>query len=195
MDGASLRRGSDGIKSLVAWRWALGANRSDRWPYHGRVLLIDCYNLLHTPAPARFSGLDEGGLCRALGGTRWTSGAVIVVADGRPKPLRDAVSPVPEVTLRYTGAGCSADDWIIDAVERHRAPRSITVVTNDRTIQLNVRSHGARVCSCQAFWQQLQQAPPARGGSGSPRPGGKTETGLLSAEQRDRWLRELGLDA
>ncbi|NBC10130.1 MAG: hypothetical protein GVY24_00145, partial [Planctomycetes bacterium] len=81
------------------------------------MLIIDCYNVLHTPMPPMLAGLDEAGLCRALARTRWVdrTGGIVVVADGKPKPLPDdrsgAVleqSPVAGVELWWSGPGRSA---------------------------------------------------------------------------------------
>lgn len=51
-------------------------------------LIVDCYNVLHVTMPPLLAGLDEGRLCAVLDRTPWADSAVTVVADGRPKPLR-----------------------------------------------------------------------------------------------------------
>jgi len=69
------------------------------------------------------------------------------------------------LTVRYSG-GRSADDAIIEAVERSKARRDCHVVTDDRALAERARARGARALSTADFWGRVAGA--AERGSGSP---------------------------
>ena len=103
-------------------------------------LLIDCYNVLHAQKPVSLAGLEEASLCALLAASPWARSGVTVVCDGRPKPHSPtpgelASSPGGGVELIFSGPGRSADDVIIGLIEKDSAPRRLTVVSSDRTIQ------------------------------------------------------------
>jgi len=167
------------------------------------VLIIDCYNVLHTPMPPMLAGLDEAGLCRALARTSWVrrTGGVVVVADGKPKPLpgdqTGAVleqSPVAEVELRWSGPGRSADSVIIEMVHAHSAPRRVTVVSTDREVRAKARRRRCRVWTSEQFIHKLVEQLRQGGGEGSAdqRPTVPPE-GLSDAEVK-AWLEAFGLE-
>jgi len=167
------------------------------------VLIIDCYNVLHTPMPPMFAGLDEAGLCRALARTSWVkrTGGVVVVADGKPKPLpgdqTGAVlerSPVDGVALRWSGPGRSADSVIIELVHAHTAPRRVTVVSTDREVRAKARRRRCRVWTSDQFITRLVEQLRQGGGGqpAEPRPSVPPQ-GLSDAEVR-AWLEAFGLD-
>lgn len=155
------------------------------------MLLIDAYNVLHVPMPPPLAGLDEGGLCTAIARSAFGGQAATVVCDGRPKPLGVTTSPVAGVDLLYSGVSRTADDLIVDLVNRHTAPRRVTVVTNDRAIRTAVRRRRAKLMHSEDFVTKLaatlgQSAPPPSRG----KPG---DTELDDADVQ-RWLREFGFD-
>ena len=107
------------------------------------LLIVDCYNVLHTGMPPSLAGLDELALCRLLGRGPWRQ--AVVVCDGTLKPSVPSSSPVPRVKLTYAGKGRSADSLIIEMVNRSSAPRRLLVVSSDRAIQKAVRRRRAHV--------------------------------------------------
>ncbi|MEO1236393.1 MAG: NYN domain-containing protein [Planctomycetota bacterium] len=156
------------------------------------TLVVDCYNVLHATMPPMLAGLDEGGLCRALGRTDWARrGPVTVVADGRPKPLRAEVSPVAEVELVFAGSHRSADDLIVELINRDSAPRRLTVVSSDRAIRAAARRRRARDLSSEDFIDRLvHQLRRHRAG---PPPSARPDFGPLPPELVERWRKHFGI--
>lgn len=160
-------------------------------------LIVDCYNVLHATMPPMLAGLDEGGLCRALARTTWARGAyggggggITVVADGRPKPLRAAESPVPEVDLVFAGSHRSADDLIIQLINQHSAPRRLTVVSSDRQIRAAARRRKARDLPSDDFIDKLVHQL-ARNPHGPPPPR-RPNIAPLPPELVQRWKKHFG---
>lgn len=155
------------------------------------ALLVDCYNVLHTAMPASLAGLDEAGLCIAL--DRWARGGrVVVVCDGSVKPHGPEASPAEGVELVYSGPGRSADDVIIAMIDADTAPRRLTVVSNDRTIQKAARRRRCRVMTCERLIGVL--AAGSRGTSSAAKHGMNTPMGPLNEEEVERWLEHFGID-
>lgn len=150
-------------------------------------LLIDCYNVLHTTMPSSLAGLDEAGLCRALDRSGFAGDRIAVVCDGRVKPQGPEVSPVAGIELIYSGTGRTADQVIIDLIDRDTAPRRLIVVSSDREIQKAARRRRAKVLSSSQFIGVL-----ARPGSEADRSARPTVS--LGADQVEAWLEEFGLD-
>jgi predicted RNA-binding protein with PIN domain len=155
-------------------------------------LLIDCYNVLHAEKPASLAGLGEASLCGLLMRSQWARGGVTVVCDGRPKPHSPSPDAVGAVTLIFSGAGRSADDVIIELIEKNTSPRRLTVVSSDRVIRKAARRRRARDVSSEEFLKQLARAAQS-GGGGTASPG-KPAVGPLPDEQVDRWLDWFGID-
>ena len=160
-------------------------------------MILDCYNVLHTTMPPMLAGLSEGGLCRALGRTTWAaqgggSGGITVVADGRPKPLGVAESPVDAVDLVYAGSHRSADDLIIDLIKAHSAPRRLTVVSSDRAIRAAARRRRARDWSSDEFIDKLCRQLRKR--AAGPPPPSRPNIAPLPPELVQRWRDAFGID-
>ncbi|MEM9881295.1 MAG: NYN domain-containing protein [Planctomycetota bacterium] len=157
-------------------------------------MIIDCYNVLHTALPPGLAGLDEAGLCRALGRTAWAAAGVTVVADGRPKPGGAVASPASGVELIYSGGsggGRSADDVIAGLIARHSAPRRLTVVSSDRAVRAAARRRRARDWPSEAFVTRLVEQlrrTSTRGPSHTDRP----TVAPLPPELVTRWKRQFG---
>lgn len=58
--------------------------------------------------------------------------------------------------IAYTLKGQSADDYIIESVEISKKPHQITVISNDKKLQANARSLGARTMKSSEFIQWLK---------------------------------------
>ncbi|MEO0514048.1 MAG: NYN domain-containing protein [Planctomycetota bacterium] len=156
-------------------------------------LIIDCYNVLHTTMPPMLAGLSEAGLCHALARTTWATaagGPITVVADGRPKPLGVAESPVAAVDLVYAGSHRSADDLIIDLINAHSAPRRLTVVSSDRVIRAAARRRRARDMASDDFVDKLCHQL-RRHGQGPP-PTNRPAVSPLPPELVQRWRDAFG---
>ena len=166
-------------------------------------LLVDCYNVLRADLPPSMAGMDEAGLCRALAKSRWygagrgrDAGGIVVVADGRVKPMGAATSPVEGVQLIYSGVlggeGCSADDVIIERVRVDSAPKRLTVVSSDREIRAAARARGAKDLPSDLFIERLTRDH-ATGVTGPRRPG-RPRVEPLDAESVDAWLDVFGVE-
>jgi hypothetical protein len=87
--------------------------------------------------------------------------SVVLFFDGEPDAgKREAW--MGALTVRYAG-NRSADDAIIEAVERSKARRDCHLVTDDRALAERARQRGARSLSVSDFWGRLADEPPARG--------------------------------
>ena len=155
------------------------------------TLLIDCYNLLHVSMPPSLAGLDEAWLCRLLASRRSRFGRMVVVCDGVPKPGGPARSPVPEVDLVFSGPNRSADDVIIELIEKHSAPRRLTVVSNDRRLQKAARRRRAHVSPCEQMVHELLNDA---GDSSDRTDTGKPSDQKLTDQQVRDWMALFGID-
>ena len=156
-------------------------------------LLVDCYNVLYADMPTRLAGLDEAGLCRVLASSVWGGQGVVVVCDGHVKPNGPEASPVVGVDLIYSGPGRSADDVIIEMIDRDSAPRRITVVSNDRAIQKAAKRRRCRVMSSETLIAVLSAGGPRR-----HQTTGTTNkeylSGPLTEDEVEHWLEQFGVD-
>lgn len=120
------------------------------------MLVIDAYNFLLSSLPRELAGMEVLELCRLLDRSPWRRGPMLVVCDGNPKPNALA-SPVASVELIYSGKPGSADDVIVKQVNASHTPRSITVVTNDRTVAAACKRRKCRCVGCKEFGHELLQ--------------------------------------
>lgn len=151
------------------------------------ALLIDGYNLLHATMPPSLAGLDELGLCRVLARSTFASERTTIVCDGKPKPHAPA-GAFHGVRLVYSGPDRTADDVIIDLIERDTAPRRLIVVSSDRAIQAAARRRRANAVTADEFVNMLSHSRP------DASPGPVRPRGPLTDDQVRRWLREFGID-
>ncbi|MCC6682890.1 MAG: NYN domain-containing protein [Phycisphaeraceae bacterium] len=151
-------------------------------------LLIDCYNVLHTPAPGRAgSDLTTATLCHQLAGTKWARYGITVFCDGLPKP-DERFDPPANVQMVHSGPQRSADDLILARIEEEANPRRLVVVSSDRAIRAAARRRKANSWTSEEFLGRLQQQSATR----PPRSAGKP--GPLTEDQVDHWLRAFGFD-
>lgn len=120
------------------------------------MILIDAYNLLHQWRGNR-AGDAPGDDLRALAALirrgPWGGGRIRMVCDGCPPANGGPDTPGVEVV--YAGAGQSADDVLIDAVNRSSGASGLTVVSSDRVISAAARKRGATVVDSGAFLARL----------------------------------------
>ena len=157
-------------------------------------LLIDCYNVLHSPMPPMLAGLDEGGLCLALARTPWHDAGITVVCDGRAGPLGLSESPVAGVKLAYSGPNRSADDVIIARIDGDTAPRRLTVVSSDRQIRRAAGRRRAASWTSENFVHRLVDALHLARATQRHEPD-KPDAGRLDADEVEHWLRRFGVEA
>ncbi|HEX7009620.1 MAG TPA: NYN domain-containing protein [Phycisphaeraceae bacterium] len=153
-------------------------------------LLIDCYNVLHAPMPPALAGLDVPRLEALLARTVWAREGVWLYCDGQPTALGPGAGSWPGVEVVYAGAARTADDLIIERVERDTAPRRLIVVSSDREIRRAARRRRA-VCWTSPQFIGYLQAALRQGSAGSA---SKPADAPLAPEQVDQWLRVFGYD-
>lgn len=151
-------------------------------------LLIDGYNVLFTDMPVNLAGLDEIALCVLLSRSVWADGPITVVYDGQVKPHGPARSPVESVNLVYSGAGRSADELIISAIDADTAPRRLLVVSTDRQIQKAARRRRCQVMDSKAFVHHLAKGWRAEARHPGQQAGGEFAE-RLDGDEVLRWLK------
>jgi predicted RNA-binding protein with PIN domain len=85
--------------------------------------------------------------------------SVVLFFDGEPSAGRRE-EWLGGLTVRYSG-NRSADDAIVEAVERAKARGDCHVVTDDRALAERARARGARALSTSDFWGRMETAPGA----------------------------------
>ena len=115
-------------------------------------ILVDGDNLL-----GRWPGRDRSQGERVLlshelqRAARRTGSQIHVCFDGsRPDGIGVAARS------HWSGAGCSADDWIVSLLQKEKDPKSWSVVTDDRPLGDRCRWVGANLRSCRDFRLRLQ---------------------------------------
>jgi len=86
---------------------------------------------------------------------------VVLFFDGEPAAGKREAS-LGGLSVRYSG-NRSADDAIVEAIERAKARRDCHVVTDDRGLAERARHRGARALSTDDFWGRLDAEEPAPG--------------------------------
>ena len=154
--------------------------------------LLDTYNVIHAGSAmgGAFANLNVRRLCQWIVAAPKRQKTTLVL-DGRAKPDEPSENEFPELELRYSGTGISADKVIGQVIDRAKNRKALTVVTNDRAVATHARMNYAAAISCEAFLSSLLAAhqsarsthPPHK--LGAPRSPGET----------DHWLKEFGLSA
>lgn len=155
-------------------------------------LLIDGNNLLHAPMPPSLAGLDEAGLCTALGRTPWVREGVVIVFDGAANPLRLTESPVEGIQILHAGHSRTADDVIIARINDDTSPRRLIVVSSDHAIRKAARRRRCTAWTSDHFVHRLLEAMRTpRAAQDPPKKGGAEP---LDSDEVDAWLRRFGLE-
>jgi len=136
--------------------------------------LVDGDNLLGTWRGRRRSDAERRKLAFELGrfATRQRR-RIVVVFDGTAPP---GTGLGPDV--RYSGAGRTADDVILQFLREAQDPRGWTVVTSDRSLSDQCRYLHARPERCDQFRKRLHAAT--------------TEEKPEREHDLDYWLRQFG---
>lgn len=148
-------------------------SRSDRLPT--MPFLIDGDNLLGTSGKRR---TDAEKRKLALDLARWAGRVrrrVTVVFDGP-----DPGAPAFGSGVRFSGAGRTADDVILDLLRKEDDPRAWIVVTSDRSLGDQCRWIGATRERCDRFRRRLTDTPETE------KPERESEIGY--------WLEQFGAD-
>jgi predicted RNA-binding protein with PIN domain len=155
-------------------------------------LLIDCYNVLHAEKPPRLAGLTTAWLCRALARSRWAGQPILVVCDGQASPLELVESPVAAVELTYSGPERTADQVIIQQIERDTGPKRLLVVSSDHEILKAARRRRAKTLTSEQFLHELARQLNQPGHS--PREPDKPDPSDMPQAEIDAWLQQFGYE-
>jgi predicted RNA-binding protein with PIN domain len=161
--------------------------------------LIDGYNLLHAMGVLAGrtgpGGLEKArrrllGLLRGAHGEQAAEVTVVFDAAGAP-PGVPAEQEYQGVQVRFA-LRREADDLIEELIRRDPAPRSLTVVSDDRRLRQAARRRRCPALGCEEYLDELDRRRPPR--RPTPDPGAAKPEGVSRAET-NHWLSEFaGLD-
>jgi predicted RNA-binding protein with PIN domain len=159
--------------------------------------LIDGYNLLHAmglligKVGVGPHGLEKArlGLLGRLAASFGEAGNLTVVFDAsHALSGADAQQEFQGIRIHYTQTQ-EADDLIEELIRRDAAPRSLTVVSNDRRLKDAARRRQCLVLGCEDFLDEMERLRR----SSSPRPPEKpAKPEQVSDDETEHWLREFG---
>jgi predicted RNA-binding protein with PIN domain len=152
-------------------------------------ILIDGYNLLHKDGALKNQAernLEQAReeLIARIGRYRSADMEIVVVFDGRG----GGSSPggglgAPGVQVRFSRFPQSADQLILEILEKERRRDRLTVVTSDRKdIGRTAQAEGARWVSSESFLRRLRRAPRRE-------VAGREKPGTPSSEEVDYWMK------
>lgn len=127
--------------------------------------LIDGHNLIPKMGLSLRAETDEASLLERLNEYARLTGRTIEVYFDRGRNGTAHEETVGTIRVHFASERTSADAALIYRVSKMKRNDSITVVTSDRSVQVQVRSFGARVISAEAFAAEVEEAfrnPPKR---------------------------------
>jgi len=149
------------------------------------VLLVDGNNVLHVEGvlPSEVAGGGAVELAGLISRSRYRHDEAVIVLDGPG----DAALDLPgRVRIIHSGRHRTADEVIVDLVERSSTPRSIVVASSDREILRRARRRRCRVLTAEEFLAQVGRDAVADRRRASARP-------TPPAGSTERWIREFGV--
>jgi predicted RNA-binding protein with PIN domain len=157
------------------------------------VLLVDVYNVLHTPGvlPPRLAGLEVHDLLRLIRRSRHAGRRITLVCDGHASNGRAGSEVSDGATIRFSGSHQEADAVIEDMLSAASAARTWLVVSSDRRVQKAARRVRAAVLDSRTFLEQLVADESHRRRDGLPP--FATEV-PLDRYAVAHWMEEFGLD-
>lgn len=139
--------------------------------------MIDGYNVIHADdglrraADRSLEGARRALLERLAGYVSSRRVRVTVVFDGAGMVTDSDVAVPGRLQVVFSASGQSADEVIVETLERSRNPREYIVVSSDMAdIGRSVRSMGATLMPSEAFLERI--AAPSRPGDDAPAGGG-----------------------
>jgi len=158
------------------------------------AIIIDGYNVLHASRwlSSSWKGADRQRLCRLLVElAKCRAEKITVVFDAAPAESARAESRPLEVI--YSGHGRTADEVIIQMINKSTGPRDLTVVSSDRQIRTAAKRRGCKIKLAGEFIRisanELAQANTKYLAEPTEKRKG------LSPSQTKKWLAEFGLNS
>jgi uncharacterized protein len=154
-------------------------------------ILIDGYNLLNKDGALKNQAersLEEAReqLIAVVGAYRTADMEIVVVFDGRGDAGRSRRTGGAGVQVRFSRHPQTADQLILEIIDRERRRDRLTVVTSDRKdIGRIAQAEGVRWVSSESFLRRLRKTP-RRVPAESEKPA------VPSREEVDYWMRRFG---
>ena len=120
--------------------------------------LIDGHNLIPKMGLSLRAETDEASLLERLNEYARLTGRTIEVYFDRGRNGTAHEETVGTIRVHFASERTSADAALIHRVSKMKRNDSITVVTSDRSVQVQVRSFGARIISAEAFAAEVEEA-------------------------------------
>jgi predicted RNA-binding protein with PIN domain len=150
-------------------------------------ILIDGYNLLHKDGVLKNQAersLEEAreDLIRTIAGYRSGDMEIVVVFDGRGGEVRGRKVGASGVQVRFSRFPQSADQLILEIIDREKRKDHLTVVTSDRKdIGRIAQAEGVRWISSESFLRRLRRVPRQEVSA-------REKPGAPSSEEVDYWM-------
>lgn len=139
---------------------------------HGLTVILDAYNVIHK-VPALEKMLDVNleasrnaliNYCRRFRELKGNIARMILVFDGarrRGSLWKNVMTYEEGCEIIFSDTDQSADDKIIELLEKLDRPEASLVVSSDNYVANNARAHQVRVLSVQEFNAVVKNAAPA----------------------------------
>ena len=158
--------------------------------------LIDGYNLLHAmgvlngkvgPTGLHKARLALLGLLRGVYGDEAQSVTVVFDAANPPRGATE-VQDYKGVHVHFATDHAQADDLIELIIQKHSAPKVLTVVSDDHRVQQMARRRKCKDWGCQQYLDWLERHRQERKPKPAPIDTGKPAS--VSTRDREHWLAE-----
>ena len=152
-----------------------------------QYIIVDAYNLLYSDKElARLAERDlkrarQGLIKRIVGYAGSKKVRMTLVFDGSQALIQESEMASGRIKIIYSSPPASADDLIIEELDRLSSPRGTAVVTSDNQVAALSRMRGATVVASNKFWLRLQKI-----GASRRQPGEKPED--ISSQEVDEWM-------
>ncbi|MCI5051681.1 MAG: NYN domain-containing protein [Simkaniaceae bacterium] len=126
--------------------------------------LIDGYNLLFR-RPERSQSLSESRreliayLINKLS-TRNFKSAIVFDSNHELANINPTRYDKPPIEIIYAPEEKSADCYIIELIQIHKNPKSITLVTSDRGLAMRAKEYGAKTMEVESFMKMIEKTSP-----------------------------------
>ena len=166
------------------------------------MLLIDGNNLLHAARLLKGRSTREDfdrardALMRMLQGyvSAKRGIKILVVFDGGDPVLTPPIRSRPVVhglPTVFAPAGSTADDEILEQIDRSKDPKGVRVVSDDRALRDAAAQRGARPVTAREFLEEMHAYIDRREAKS---PAGSRKEQGISESEAEAWLKEFGLD-
>jgi predicted RNA-binding protein with PIN domain len=155
-------------------------------------LVVDAYNVLHVTGVLSpdLAGGDLAELAALIATSRYRRDSTLLACDGVRTPAAAKVRE-PLVKVAFAGGGRTADEFIARFARASSAPRSLTVVSSDRTVLKVARRRGCETLTSERFLAQLEADRRSFRGPSAP---GKPAGDGMSRAALEEWMTTFGVD-